>query len=256
MRKRKNKLTVRKYSKWYLMHFTCKKINAQYFRISFHLHRNPLDEQCNILVNIVFTFRSTWKISFWQRFSEEKYVFRKRLLEALQVGAKRSRGNGWRFRVLTFATRDLSGETLLSLTEVGANCMQVTFQMPNIWLQKCEENLFSSVQWSLWSLCFPLSVIHTQIPLAIEIIVWRIYQPQYGKKICIRCIFLILSLFFLSDIISSPISNESNKSFPCVLPLWSLVGRHKLSDYCCYTTLLREGLNQIWNPGKVKKRKI
>lgn len=83
-----------------------------------------------------------------KRFQRKNYIFRKGPLEALQVGAKRSKGNGQKFGVLTFATRDFSGETLLFLTAVGANYVQEAFQMPNTRLRKCETNLFSSVKFA------------------------------------------------------------------------------------------------------------
>lgn len=221
--------------------------------LSTYLHSNPLDEQCSIQVNVICAFRATWKISFWQRFQMKKITFQK-LLFGIFVGRsklkQRKLPKVWgSYSCYKRLIRWNVAVSACSWCKPHARCISNA-----TCLQKCETNLFSSLQRSLQSLCFSLPARYAQIPLATVIIAWRIHQSWHGKNICM--IFSHSLPLFPCLTYSLLFPNESKKSFSCVLPLWSLVGGHKLSDYCCYAAPSREGLSQIWNPGKVKQRKM
>lgn len=176
------------------MHFTCKTGNDQYFRVSFHLHRNPLDEQCSILVNAVFAFRA-------RRFHSDKGFQRKNIcFQKMPFGGfagwSEEKPRKWpqvwasdfcykRFFRWNFAISDCSW------CKPHARCISnAKYQASEMWDKTfffCPVNFAKSL--------FSPSAIHTQIPLAIEIIAWRIHQPQYGKNI--RMSFSHTSLSFL-----------------------------------------------------------
>lgn len=130
----------------------------EYF--STHLPSNSIDKQWHVLVNTVFTFIGTWKISFW-KVPELKICFQKMAFGGFEGQSKEKQRKRPKFGVLTFATKDLSGETLLFFLGLAQTTCKMHFKCKISGFRdarkpfffctvKLENSLFSFVSHPYW----------------------------------------------------------------------------------------------------------